>query len=1314
MTAKISEILYSELSEFEKKLYSKQIKSLNIHIKNWGLLEQSRDSENEVSLGVQLHRSLSYQINILGQNVKNISAAAEKFGELFKKAGSEKERHEHILDLCHILGSRDTSLKLDEKACFRWLDEKAVVERYQNRLGRYERDIIFLFRCLTQIFKYCLAQIEQLDISERKTDLWQELDIEQILSPWVGYRNNERVQSFALDTLRNMLSLCQKKVSPRLSVSLSNYVLRCCLDTGLSMWVQLSAIDLMIVSQPIKVKEIVNIRLRQAQDTGSIIRAELFTRWMILETNSQVKFNFVKEKILMERPYVQQAIINNCEQFEITDRIELLQLLQQEITEKSVILIVIESIVKTMEKFPLEARLWILLRRFLRNENNATVKRAVLWHIQTIVRILIESESEIDKRQKRLSILGNFLQSMINNSISPDVEFWLIQAREIFIVKTAHFGNSETQNYSINSQILEARSDFGFAIDNNNNVKSGWQKSTSIWRLLDQFLTTRTDKREFFNHALAKKYHGQTWIPNPTFGELSSTDVPGEDIIDPASTETSHYLPPIDFLVSLLLRDSDSKVGKIVTLDGTIYINLPSNVLQRIRAYLNLNLNIRNLHQLRNGDHQQQVRYLNLLEKLGFGFTLHQPTSRFINDAKPRKKVRGFYLHGVTPLFVAGWWLDFKDYFFSVYQNSINQLIGFTAIFMTYVLGRHLITNYKASQNRKQIPLVIGGWGTRGKSGTERLKAAIFNGMGSEVFSKTTGCNAMFVHADPNGKLQEYNLYRPYDKATIWEQTHALKIAKTRGVDVFLWECMGLNPSYVTILQRWMQDDISTITNCYPDHEDTLGPSGWQVAHEMTHFIPEGGHLHTSEEQMLPILRQGASMKNCSLAVTNWYQIESIPSDILDEFSYEEHPANIALVLSLSLTMGIGKSKALSYMTQRVVPDIGVLKAFPVMQHQGSELTFINSMSANERFATLENWRRMGLNTLDRAKGDWLSVVVNNRADRVARSQAFAKVFSQEIGFDQLFVIGTNVDGFMHYLMSAWNIWLNSIQNGAKQPQLEHSELLCRKLKLSSIQSLKSESLFIAKKLGLIGKPDDWLNEQSNFGEHIKGKLKNHLVQSTNQQVAIQELNDKINSQTLSWDEFKKTGKRLMEEKVTIVEDESISGESLVKLIIGKTPPGLNCKLVGVQNIKGTGYDFMQFWRRWEDTVELIKHLSQKNTELADIAIKKLSQSKHFSFAERDLLNIHIKEIKRSKFSQRQSFQAMIEILEEKLSSKTTREKREKREKRSIAHFLKPFLTMGSSIQRKRTVDRIYSDWANFRISSINAAAQLERLQNAT
>lgn len=69
---------------------------------------------------------------------------------------------------------------------------------------------------------------------------------------------------------------------------------------------------------------------------------------------------------------------------------------------------------------------------------------------------------------------------------------------------------------------------------------------------------------------------------------------------------------------------------------------------------------------------------------------------------------------------------------------------------------------------------------------------------------------------------------------------------------------------------------------------------------------------------------------------------------------------------------------------------------------------------------------------------------------------------------------------------------------------------------------------------------------------------------------------------------------------------------------------------------------------------------------------------------------------------------AWIEILEEKLSSKT------KREKRSIAHFLKPFLTMGSSIQRKRTVDRIYSDWANFRISSINAAAQLERLQNAT
>ena len=58
--------------------------------------------------------------------------------------------------------------------------------------------------------------------------------------------------------------------------------------------------------------------------------------------------------------------------------------------------------------------------------------------------------------------------------------------------------------------------------------------------------------------------------------------------------------------------------------------------------------------------------------------------------------------------------------------------------------------------------------------------------------------------------------------------------------------CMGLTPAYVDILQRhWMRDDLSTITNTYPDHEDLQGPAGLDVATTITQFIPVNGQLYT-------------------------------------------------------------------------------------------------------------------------------------------------------------------------------------------------------------------------------------------------------------------------------------------------------------------------------------------------------------------------------------------------------------------------------------------------------------------------------------
>ncbi|MDQ1258062.1 MAG: hypothetical protein QG656_2671, partial [Candidatus Hydrogenedentes bacterium] len=251
----------------------------------------------------------------------------------------------------------------------------------------------------------------------------------------------------------------------------------------------------------------------------------------------------------------------------------------------------------------------------------------------------------------------------------------------------------------------------------------------------------------------------------------------------------------------------------------------------------------------------------------------------------------------VLPTYLVDFWPRMKSYFFSVYENSLYELcvfiVGLSALFM----GRILYLSYAMRKARNRLPLVIGGWGTRGKSGTERLKAALLGAYGFGIFSKTTGCEAMFLYAYPFGPLREILLFRPYEKATIWEQYNVVRLADRLEADVFLWECMALTPAFVYILQRqWMRDDAATITNTYPDHEDIQGPAGIDIPEVMTNFIPRNATLVTSEEQMRPILVEAARGLGTQTRCVGWLEAGLIPPDVLGRFSYQEHPYNVALV----------------------------------------------------------------------------------------------------------------------------------------------------------------------------------------------------------------------------------------------------------------------------------------------------------------------------------------------------------------------------------------------------------------------------------
>jgi len=77
-----------------------------------------------------------------------------------------------------------------------------------------------------------------------------------------------------------------------------------------------------------------------------------------------------------------------------------------------------------------------------------------------------------------------------------------------------------------------------------------------------------------------------------------------------------------------------------------------------------------------------------------------------------------------------------KTHFAFTGSPSINLLVLFVSLLLSAFLIRLIFRRYRMRVARESIPFVIGGWGTRGKSGTERKKAALMEALGYNVLSK--------------------------------------------------------------------------------------------------------------------------------------------------------------------------------------------------------------------------------------------------------------------------------------------------------------------------------------------------------------------------------------------------------------------------------------------------------------------------------------------------------------------------------------------------------------------------------------------------
>lgn len=1300
-------------------------------------------------------RYMQVRIARLVQEIAALREGQGNFARRYAIAESDEDRRRIILDYARELGASAAQLRGDAKAFRRWFGADAMQDRARVRISEAERMLSFCLQSLGRIGRHYL------DSMQGDETAWRALALEDMILPLLAWDGDTRVRTEAFRALSRVLQAVSPEVALHaISDAATAYIYRAALDKRLDVWIQREALLLLSMIARDRFADVVDQRLRETADGD-----DLFVRRYAVELMAATSSLDSKQEQLYSAalddpsPFVRQGVAQSfvtADEQTVRTLWPVLGLDDPVVQVRAAALLQLPRLA-TNDALYDDAVSW--LATALQGERDMFCLRVALKAAEDGALVLTD-----EKRAHWVVSLLPLIEQLHVDSPLLMVRRWAAETREQIICRTnprnemlAHRLTAIASDCAPGGAPREvpladdvdrmgrvlaclSQRDYGMGLEQR---RRGWRRGWHLWRghrfgfrlwrLLHEWRHPSPDKRQAFSHTIGRTFRGTVRAPSAILSELAQTKVPGEPLHMGSEAGWRPYLPLVDELISLLDESPADGPLRLYTAEGITEISAPEGLAKRLAMRATLTRQFEKFSSARNwaeGSASHPASYLRMISELGFQVRYRPYAGTRADTAVTR------FFPALAAVPIAELQGRMENYFFSSYDNSLFDLGIFIGVAIAGFIGHHLWVNRRMREARNGIPLVIGGWGTRGKSGTERLKAAMFNALGYSIVSKTTGCEAMFLYSPAQGELREMFLFRPYDKATIWEQYNVVRLARRLGCEVFLWECMALTPAFVRLLQRaWMRDDYSTLTNTFPDHEDLQGPAGINIPQVMTEFIPKQRVLLTSEEQMRPILQTAADELGTELKGVGWLESGLIAPDILARFPYQEHPDNIALVAALGAEMGIGYDFALKAMADRVVPDLGVLKTFPAAQVGTRRLEFSNGMSANERYGCLGNWKRLGFDRHDpeAEPGICISTVVNNRADRIARSRVFAGVLTQDIRADFHVLIGSNLDGLRGYLREAWDAHAQSLtlwpQHGAENGAASVLAMLAREYRIVHTTAHVAARLRVM--LQGIGAPvelaaysgnrqalDEALtplglahaNEVIYFHTRDLAMLQEYeqLAQRC-QQAGNQpdpELDQVMREQMRQW----------FEQRIIVVENYYATGDAVIAAIRDATPPGFHNRVMGLQNIKGTGLDFVYRWLAWDTCHRACKDLLSRDAAAQRRGLASLSSFQEYGLLSKSEVTSALREIQDTSFGQQERVRAELAAITASLKSKmdevlaginTTRANGWKEK---IIDAIEAFLDAGDAIRRRKQADRIYEDLVNRRISEARAALELQAL----
>jgi len=1366
----LQEILRHGISPLRQQLETRRLRQLEhgfqVWFQNWDRYEEGHEDTLSPLLTYLIH-----EIDETLETIEHRRGQRVEFDNRYAHAVTERERQTHVLDFARRLGAGRVRLARDRRAFARWFGRDAVLDRYHRQHGELEQRLSFILDRLGWLSELAVSAAGEGAAAGRR---FRALQLDKVIEPMLAYAGDHRVPIEAFACLsRALQGLPREERETSVKSNILRYIYRAALDHHLHLWIQCEALHLLQHLSLDSFVTAVTRRLSEPADGDDIFLRRRAVLLVGANLEERPRLQALLEQVCDDpSPWVRQALPEALAGLPEAAACVLMERLVIRDPSPQVRAAALQRLPALLGRPGRQRPLLEILLKALQDERDDFVLRTALESGIEGHRSLLEQGAREMAKSWQGRLLPR-LERLHRAASSLAVRRWAARVREHLwcqsesrrlrlreelqdLSRRTRPGRSRRAGGEVRRQLradrhslgrilaLVSEHDHGHSLAGNGltgaRLHRGDRFGFRLWRLLHELLHPATDKRQAFTHTRGRIAHGRLRAPPAYLAELTPTRVPGEPLYIAEEDGWRPYLPLVDEVISCLDEGLRAATVDFYTSEGVTRLQAPRGLAARLRARTILSLRFASYARLRNWQPGTPANaYLKALQSLGFRIELLPHANEADLDWKPDPQVARFFplaLPGIPPEFLG----ELKDYFFSVYENTLYELVVFLALVAGLFLGRHILVNRRIRRARRSLSLVIGGWGTRGKSGTERIKAALFNALGYSVISKTTGTEAMFLQGHRFGSLGEMFLFRPYDKATIWEQANVLRLAEAMHTDVFLWECMGLTPSYVNVLQQdWMRDDIVTLTNAYPDHEDLQGPAGINIPEVMTNFIPPDATLISSEEHMLPILREAAERRGTRVIPVNWLDAGLLPEDVLARFPYDEHPNNIALVLAMADELGVARDYALKEMADRVLPDLGVLKAYPVAPMGGRRLEFINGMAANERYGFLGNWERMGFADQDpeAQPGLWLSTVINNREDRVPRSQVFAEILVRDARADRHFLIGGNLSGFLSYVREAWErfageyrLWSDT--DGDDEAARGKFLADARDMRIAVTQAqVQARSRAMLEGLG-IPAPAIGADVLGSAGEALRSLLHAHDLEQhaeaieshwrglRQEQQECARMLERIaagGDREALRDEAVEQLWRWLRARIVVLDDIHISGDAIIARIRDETPPGYHNRIMGCQNIKGPGLDFVYRWQAWDRCHQACALIRTGKEPAVEAGLGELVEFQSFNPVCEEYLRETLEGLRHRDVAQSEQMQSRIHMIETALKQQLAAADRQGGSAHGgggwlagLIHAVEAFLDAGDAVKRRKRADRIYRDLVAERISQARAVTELQAL----